>query len=185
LETADALATVRPERAQEAIRRALGLARSNLEEARRSVMNLRAAPLQNKTLIEALAALVQEGCEERSAQVEFAYTPVHNFPVLSPRLEESLYRIAQEALVNACNHAQAQYISMTLTLDEQSVQMMIQDDGHGFDPEKVTGQTGMGNEGHFGLTGMSERAKLLGGTLCIESEPGAGTCIMVCVPYTQ
>ena len=96
-----------------------------------------------------------------------------------------MYRIAQEALVNACNHAQAQYISMTLTLDEQSVQMMIQDDGRGFDPEKVTGQTGMGNEGHFGLTGMSERAKLLGGTLCIESEPGAGTCIMVCVPYTQ
>src|SRR3989449_6207045 len=61
LETADALATERPERAQEAIRRALILARSNLEEARRSVMNLRAAPLQNKTLIEALAALVQEG----------------------------------------------------------------------------------------------------------------------------
>jgi two-component system, NarL family, sensor kinase len=183
LETADALATARPERAQEAIRRALGLARSNLEEARRSVMNLRAAPLQNKTLIEALAALVQEGCEERSAQVEFAYTPVHNFPVLSPRLEECLYRIAQEALVNACNHAQAQHISVTLTLDEQSVQMMIQDDGRGFDPEKVTGQTGMGNEGHFGLTGMSERAKLLGGTLCIESEPGAGTCITVCVPY--
>jgi two-component system, NarL family, sensor kinase len=185
LETADALATARPERAQEAIRRALSLARSNLEEARRSVMNLRAAPLQNKTLIEALAALVQKGCEERSAQVEFAYTPVHNFPVLSPRLEESLYRIAQEALVNACKHAQAQYISVTLTLDEQSVQMTIQDDGRGFDPEKVTGQTGIGNEGHFGLTGMSERAKLLGGTLCIESEPGAGTCITVCVPYMQ
>ncbi len=184
LETADALATARPERAQEAIQRALSLARSNLEEARRSVMNLRAAPLQNKTLIEALAALVQEGCEERSVQVEFAYTPVHNFPVLSPRLEESLYRIAQEALANACNHAQAQYLSVTLRLDEEGVQMVIQDDGRGFDPEKVTGQTGVGHEGHFGLMGMSERAKLLGGTLCIESEPGAGTCITVCVPIS-
>src|SRR5438876_9089797 len=151
LEAADVLAESHAERAQEAIRRALSLARSNLEEARRSVIDLRAASLQDRTLTEALAALVQEGCEERSAQVEFAYTPVHNFPVLSPRLEESLYRIAQEALANACNHAQAQYISVTLTLDEEGVQMMIQDDGRGFDPEKVTGQTGVGHEGHFGL----------------------------------
>src|SRR6266571_849890 len=59
LETADALATSRPERAHEAILRALALARENLEEARRSVMDLRAAPLQNRTLPEALAALAQ------------------------------------------------------------------------------------------------------------------------------
>src|SRR5215467_12610388 len=64
LETADALAEQRPQRAQEAIQRALSLARNNLEEARRSVIDLRAAPLQNRTLPEALAALARETARE-------------------------------------------------------------------------------------------------------------------------
>src|SRR5205085_4625431 len=64
LETADAVVDSRPKRAQEAIQRALSLARANLEEARRSVIDLRAAPLQDKTLPEALAALVQSGRDE-------------------------------------------------------------------------------------------------------------------------
>src|SRR5215467_5918577 len=64
LETADAVVVSRPQRAQEAIRRALSLARSNLEEARRSVIDLRAAPLQNRTLPEALAALARETARE-------------------------------------------------------------------------------------------------------------------------
>src|SRR5436305_10364547 len=72
LETADALATSRPERAQEAIRRALSLARSNLEEARRSVMDLRAAPLQNRTLPEALAALARSSCDTTTQDVQFS-----------------------------------------------------------------------------------------------------------------
>src|SRR5947209_3135339 len=139
LETADALVTLRPDRAQEALRRALSLARSNLEEARRSVMNLRAAPLQNRTLIEALAALVQESCTQGSVQVEFIYAPVHTFPVLSTRLEEGLYRIAQEALANACNHAMAQHIDVTLTVEDRYLHFMVQDDGRGFDPDRVTG----------------------------------------------
>src|SRR5437667_434719 len=73
LETADALATVRPERAQEAIRRALGLARSNLEEARRSVIDLRAAPLQDRTLPEALAALARETAQE-GIEIDYRYS---------------------------------------------------------------------------------------------------------------
>ena len=151
-------------------------------------MNLRAAPLQNKTLIEALAALVQEGCEEQSAQVEFAYTPVHNFPVLSPRLEESLYRIAQEALANACNHAQAQYISLSLIIEDGNLCLYVQDDGCGFLPDEVTQVTNSLTSAkveHFGLTGMSERVKLLGGILTISSEPGAGTCVVACLPLDE
>ena len=180
LETADALSTTRPERASEAIRRALSLARSNLEEARRSVMDLRAAPLQNRTLPEALANLVQHSCDDSAVQVQFSYIPIagpHNLPT---RLEEGVYRIVQEALANACNHAQAQHIDVTLTMEEQSLHVVVQDDGRGFDPDKVTNNA---NEGHFGLTGMNERVKLLGGTICIQSEPGAGTYIDVQVPY--
>ena len=180
LETADALTTSRPERAHEAIRRALILARGNLEEARRSVMDLRAAPLQNRTLLEALADLVQRSCDDASVDVQFSYAPQAHLGNLPTRLEESVYRIAQEALANACNHAQAQHIYVSLSVEDQSLHLIVQDDGRGFDPDKVTGTA---SEGHFGLKGMSERVKLLGGCICIQSEPDAGTCIDVQVPY--
>jgi two-component system, NarL family, sensor kinase len=187
LETADALATPHPERAQEAIRRALGLARKNLEEARRSVIDLRAAPLQDRTLPEALAALARETAQE-GIEIDYRYTPDSDFPALSPRLEAGLYRIAQEALSNAYKHAQAQHISLTLMIEDTDLCLYVQDDGRGFLPDGVT-QTTDSLSGsrveHFGLTGMSERVKLLGGTLCISSEPGEGTCVAACVPLDE
>jgi two-component system NarL family sensor kinase len=191
LETADALAETRPQRAHEAIQRALSLARRNLEEARRSVMDLRAAELQNHTLPEALAALAcgedgqgairkQQGTAEAVPLVQYGYTPAYHFPALPARIEAGLYRVAQEAITNARKHAGAQHIEMTLTADEAYVRLVVQDDGCGFDPDMVTQTSG---SGHFGLTGMAERVKLLGGNMCIESTPGAGTCIDVSVPY--
>src|SRR5437660_3397622 len=77
LETADALVTYHPERAQEAVQRALRLARSNLEEARRSVMDLRAAPLQGHALPEALAALIAREYQqpEQGFTIEYSYHP--------------------------------------------------------------------------------------------------------------
>ena len=131
LETADALGTTRPERAQEAIRRALALARGNLKEARRSVMDLRAAPLQNRTLPEALAALAQRGCEEHALPIQFSCSPERAFPQLSTRLEVGIYRIAQEALANACKHARAQHIEVTLLGNDEYVELVVLDDGHG------------------------------------------------------
>ncbi len=189
LETADALSATRPERAQEAIRRALTLARRNLEEARRSVIDMRAAPLQGHTLREALALLVQQAREETPARISFRCSPAKHFPALADRLETGIYRVAQEALANASKHAQAQHIQLKLVADRKKLCLYVQDDGRGFDPDQVIGQEKtrgttqeQGQAAHFGLMGMSERIKLLGGTLCISSEPGAGTCIAACVP---
>jgi two-component system NarL family sensor kinase len=179
LETADALFQSRPERAQETIQKALQLARSNLEEARHSVMDLRAAPLQKYSLTEALAALATA---ELVPMVDYAYLPTQHFPILSARIETGLYRIAQEALTNARKHARAHKISLTLIAEEQWVSLSVQDDGCGFDLESVAQQAGR-SSGHFGLAGMSERVKLLGGNLCIVSEPGEGTSIEVSIPY--
>lgn len=188
LETADALAGKRPQRAHEAIQRALSLARSNLEEARRSVMDLRAAPLQNHTLPEALSALIaseitayqQPDKGEAMPVVQYTYTPSPDFPPLPARIEAGLYRVAQEALANVRKHAAAQSVEMTLTADETHVYLVIQDDGRGFDADSLMQR---GRDGHFGLTGMIERVKLLGGDLCIQSEEGAGTCLYISVPF--
>jgi two-component system NarL family sensor kinase len=187
LETADALASSNPERAQDAIRRALGLARKNLEEARRSVVDLRAASLQDRTLPEALEALTQETAQE-GIEIDYHYVPANEFPLLSPRLEASVYRIAQEALSNAYKHAQAKNISLSLIIENDELCLYVQDDGCGFLPDEVTQVTNSLTSArveHFGLTGMSERVKLLGGTLCISSEPGAGTCVAACLPLDE
>ena len=126
LEAADALAERRPERTHEAIKRALTLARNNLEEARRSVMDLRAAPLQEHTLPEALALLASA---EALPIVHYQCTPTQDFPALPARIETGLYRVAQEALTNARKHAAAQHIEMLLIAEDQWISLMIQDDG--------------------------------------------------------
>ncbi|HLI06228.1 MAG TPA: GAF domain-containing sensor histidine kinase [Ktedonobacteraceae bacterium] len=182
LETADALSASKPERAQEAIRRALTLARRNLEEARRSVIDMRAAPLQGHTLREALALLVQQTREESGVRVTFRCSPSKQFPALADRIETGIYRVAQEALANASKHAQARHIQLRLVATREELCLYVKDDGCGFDPDQVGQGQARQQEGHFGLLGMSERVRLLSGTLCISSEPGAGTCIAACVP---
>lgn len=181
LETADALVMTRPERAQDAVRRALSLARGNLEEARRSMADLRAAYLHNRTLPEALATLAREMAQER-VEIEFHYAPTANFPVLQQRVETAIYRIAQEALANAHKHANPAHIALTLEIEDNELCLTVQDDGSGFQPDEVTKEAmGAYGSGHFGLIGISERVKLLGGELCILSEAGAGTLLSVCV----
>lgn len=186
LETADALVTTRPERAQEAVRRALGLARSNLEEARRSMVDLRAAYLRNRTLPEALATLVHDTAAQETIEIEFDYAPTANFPTLPQRVETAIYRIAQEALANAIKHAHPSHITLSLEIEDHELCLTVQDDGAGFQPDEVAIEaTGASGSGHFGLIGISERARLLGGELCIQSEPGAGTCLYVCIPLDE
>ena len=187
LETADALAGSNPERAQEAIRRALNLARKNLEEARRSVVDLRAASLQDRTLPEALESLLQETAQH-GIELDYHLEPAREFQNMSPKLEAGVYRIAQEALGNAYKHAQAKHISLSLFIEDNNLCLYVQDDGCGFLTDEITRVTDSSTQSkmeHFGLTGMSERVKLMGGTLCISSEPGTGTCVAACIPLQE
>ncbi|MGH2495596.1 MAG: GAF domain-containing sensor histidine kinase, partial [Ktedonobacteraceae bacterium] len=185
LEAADALVMTRPERAQDAVRRALALARANLEEARHSMADLRAAYLHNRTLPEALATLAHDMAQE-TIEITFHHMPTTNFPMLQQRLETAIYRIAQEALTNALKHANPRHIELTLEIEDNELCLTVQDDGVGFQPDKVAREaTGALGSGHFGLIGISERVKLLGGELCIQSESGAGTYLSVCVPLEE
>ena len=169
-------------RSREGMRQALELARAAMQEARRSVADLRAAPLQDRTLPEALGDLGAQTARELGIPV--ASIPPADFPRLPARVEAGLYRIAQEALTNVARHAHARHVRLTLTRQDEAVGLEVCDDGVGFDPEhlgqRAVGQSGA--EGHFGLVGMGERARLLGATLALESAPGEGTRLEVRVP---
>jgi len=175
LETADALleAEADPARARRAVREALMLARANLEEARRSVLDLRAAPLEGRTLTEALASLAaQFNLAPSSPRIRFR--AASDSRALPLRLEVGLYRIAQEALTNALRHAAARQVTIDLTTGAGEVRLTVEDDGRGFDPVRVP-------KDRYGLIGLNERAKLLGGSLRLESSQGQGTRVEVAV----
>jgi two-component system NarL family sensor kinase len=177
LETADALLEREPApRAREAVQHALALARLNLEEARRSMLDLRAAPLEGRTLDEALAALADDWGARGHWQVKFE--SVGGERPLPLRVEASLYRIAQEALNNVIRHAQARTLKIELGIVPTQVRLIIADDGRGFDPAAMP-------QGRFGLVGLNERVHLLGGTLKLESNPGAGTRVEVTIPLER
>lgn len=175
LEHADALidADADRERVQRSVRQSLSLARANLEEARRSVHDLRAAPLQGRTLAEALSALVDD--LTRQDELAAAFELAGETRPLPIRVESGLYRMAQEALSNVRRHAGARRVTVRLETLPKRVHLLVEDDGAGFDVEHVP-------EGSYGLIGLNERARLLGGTLRVESCPGEGTRLEVDVP---
>lgn len=178
LELTDALLEdgTQPLAAQQAVQRALTLTRTNLEEARRSVLDLRAAPLEGQSLAEALAALATATAAQNELEVRFSATGGER--PLPVRVESSLYRMAQEALSNVVRHAGASRAMVELIFAPGEVHLRIQDDGSGFDVTMVA-------DDRFGLVGLNERARLLGGRLDVVSKPGAGTTLDIAVPLVM
>jgi two-component system, NarL family, sensor kinase len=175
LETADALleSETSPPKVQKVIQQALEQARANLEEARRSVLDLRAAPLEGRGLAEALEKHMSGLQQTSSPKLKFTATGF-NRP-LPVRLETGLYRIALEALANAIEHAHASQILVELATGPGEIRLTVSDNGQGFDPDQIP-------HGRYGLLGLNERARLLGGSLQIHSQPGAGTRVEVRLP---
>jgi two-component system NarL family sensor kinase len=195
LETVDALLDTDPRRmtpddvarTRAAVRRALQLTRQSLEDARRSVLDLRPAPLEGRTLAEALRALCQERSDD-DAPPRIRFHARDGSRPLSARLEAGLYRIAQEALANALRHAAARNIAVSLASDPEMITLTIEDDGCGFETDGCTFEVCLhaprpeDRSAHFGVVGMYERARLLGGKLILQSTPGQGTRVQAIVP---
>ena len=175
LESAEALLDheAGAERAREALRRALSLTRSNLDEARRSVLDLRAAPLEGRSLPEALKTLVDRWEVETGVNTRFK--AINGSRPLPPRVEVALYRICQEALTNVARHAGAGRVTIRLVATPDEVRLVVRDDGRGFDPSRVA-------EARHGILGMRERADTIGGSIEVESSSDSGTRIEVAVP---
>jgi two-component system, NarL family, sensor kinase len=175
LRTADALleAGAGLDRTQQAVGQALSLARANLEEAWRSVLDLRAAPLEERTLAQALSVLAEEASKKGKMPVRFQATGSSR--PLPSRVEAGLYVVAQEAVTNAERHAAAHVIRLKLLAQAVQVRLTITDDGRGFDPNAIP-------KDRYGLVGTNERVHLLGGSLALQSSSGQGTRVEVLVP---
>jgi len=100
-------------------------------------------------------------------------------PVLSPIDEQALFRVVQEALTNVARHAEATQVKVELTVTPNTVKLFITDDGKGFDMAAIQTKTTMG------LQGMQERLVGLGGTLSVETVPGAGTQLIALLPRSD
>ncbi len=101
---------------------------------------------------------------------------------LPEKIRLALFRIYQVCLVNVLRHAEAGQVTVSFAYDDAEVRLSICDNGKGFRPPARWIQ--LAREGHLGLVGAVERAKGVGGTLDVESEPGKGTCVRVCAPLT-
>ena len=177
LETADALLEhdqPDTEKLRETIQKTLKITRANMEEARRSVMDLRAAPLEGKTLPQAIRALLEDS--ELHTSLGTHSEVMGSSPPLPVRISAGLYRIAQEAINNVRKHAKATSLHVVLVLLPERVKLIVEDDGKGFDPSHIR------KKGRYGLIGLEERVKMLGGVLDIASSPDSGTRLEVTIP---
>lgn len=143
-----------------------------LSEARGAISGLRPTVLDDLGLGAALESLAASAGAFR-AEVETEACPV------APHLEMCVYRVAQEALQNVVKHAAATLVRLSLRREGDELVLTVTDDGRGFDPAVEP------NPRSFGLSGMAERAALVGGTLAVTSDPGHGTTIRLTVPLDR
>jgi signal transduction histidine kinase len=149
---------------------------ASLDETRRLVWDLRDHAATSNDLGLALSRLGARLTAGKPVTCTVEVQGEGEAPLLPPDAQGSLFRIAQEGLTNALKHAGAQHLDLQLDYrDEGFITLTISDDGQGFTPEEASGVSA----GHFGLTGMRERARRLGGDLEVHSAPGAGTRLVV------
>jgi two-component system NarL family sensor kinase len=161
--------------AERPLRLALDAARQGLDQARRSIATLRASPLKNRSLAEALAALSRRFTAETGVRVDVHVAPIGTVAI---ETEGELFRIAGEALANVRKHSHAREVSLRVDATRRHLRLVVSDTGVGF---RLRGARRRG----FGLSGIEDRARALGGRAVIRSAPGRGTTITVRVPLER
>lgn len=176
LEAADAhLAKERPERARQIVGAAMEQARETLANARQAIGDLRSSVEEFDNLEQALEAEVMrfEQATGLPCMLEVKLTGELPDPIVETGL-----RVVSEALTNIARHAQATHAWVRVEATAAELRLEIRDDGLGFDPDTV-------DAGHYGLLGMQERARLVGGTLYVSSEQGQGTTVTFRLPLSS
>jgi signal transduction histidine kinase/ligand-binding sensor domain-containing protein len=162
------------ERALAHVARARGVIEQTLAGARRSIWALRAPADDHQSL----AAALQASATALSPKGRISVSVSARERKLPGRIEEALLRAGQEAMANALRHGHPSQVWVTLDQGRDVVRLVVRDDGRGFDPAEARAP----DEPHQGLSGMRERIEAVGGTLRVESVPGAGTEVFVEVP---
>jgi signal transduction histidine kinase len=175
LEAVRSLWEADPERARHLLEEADDSVRRGLTEARRALQALRASPLQERGLVEALQDLAETAADRCGARLEL-HVPAEIEGRLAPTIEQGVYRIAQEALENAVRHAQARTLAVHLERNGDELTLIVRDDGQGIAREALSPRD------KLGIRGMEERAHVIGGRIEIESRPRQGTQVHLTVP---
>ncbi len=162
-----------PELATKAFQAGVAMLRQGHFEARRLISGVRPPILDEAGIVAAIAHLVNEECRKGGPEIAFHHRVA--FERLSTILENAIYRIVQEALNNACRHSKSDLVRVEMVQEDEMIRIEVRDQGVGFQPETI-------GESHFGLAGIRERARLLGGTASIESSPGQGTRVRIALP---
>ncbi len=183
-QTARELLRTRPAEAEKILESAIDQTAQAITEGRDAVQGLRASTVERSDLAQAITTFGQELAAEASRhtsvglQVGVAGTP----RTLHSIVRDEIYQIASEALRNAFRHAEAKQIEVELRYDERQLRLRIRDDGKGIDSNFLTAE---GRVGHFGLHGMRERAKLMGGKLTVWSGPKSGAEVELSIPAAR
>jgi len=180
----DNLLPARPGQAKQTLESALDDAAQAITEARDAVHELRSSTVVTNDLAAAVTALGEELAGHYTTATASQHSPAFLVEVegtpqdLRPILRDEIYRIGGEALRNAFRHARARRIEVEIRYEDRELLVRIRDDGSGIDP----GISHEGRAGHWGLTGMRERAKRIGGQIYLWSELGAGTEVELRIP---
>jgi signal transduction histidine kinase/streptogramin lyase len=173
----------RPEEAAQRLDSAIDQTAQAITEGRDAVHELRSSAVVANDLAQAIGTLGADLAAQETNQtavvfgVEVEGTPRN----LQPILRDEVYRIASEAMRNAFRHAEAQRIDVEIRYDDRHFRMRVRDDGRGIDSKVLTHD---GRAGHYGLHGMRERAKLVGGQLDVWSKLNSGTEVELNIPAT-
>jgi PAS domain S-box-containing protein len=169
----DHLKAAQPEEAETAYEGGVALLRQGHGEARRLISGVRPPILDEEGIVAAIAHLIHEQRVPGGPKIEFRSRV--EFDRLVSIQENAIYRIVQEGLTNACKHAKSRRVGVELVQRGDVVRIMVRDWGVGFDPDRV-------GEHCFGLEGIRERARLLGGHCSVETALGGGTRLTVEIP---
>lgn len=164
--------------AQKQLNAVRGHVREGLEEARQSIWALRSQDAGEKTL----PVLLRRATEQAAGHGVETHFALHGaYRALPMEMEKEILRVAQEALQNGRKHARAKNLWVQLDYEQAEVALEVRDDGKGFE----TGQQAVSPPGHYGLTGMRERAAAIGAQLAVTSVPGEGTTVRLRVPAAR
>lgn len=147
-----------------------------IDGLRRQIHALRPLYLEDLGFVPAIEMLVRQVTQRHDLTSEFTVTGDADTS-LAPTIQISAFRIVQEALQNVVKHARADHVQVRLNFFDDALILVVHDNGQGFAAPKQPFR--LAQQGHYGLLGMKERAELYGGTLQVDSRPGAGTSITV------